>query len=211
MFKLLRYSILLTVVIFLMLVGGGLRGTTIAVTGPSILSTSNGKLSTPVTIPVAYCSLGILSYGLNVASSAFPDLICLGTSYTYGAMVFHDSGNEFTYLEFIVPAGIQSFDVDFIWQSSSTSQTVKWTVASVCVANGSDMLNPTFNATQTISQTSGGTANTLSDASQIAVTQTGCAAGNKEIWRLGRDVTDGSTVDNYLDAIRITPHGQPQS
>jgi hypothetical protein len=123
---------------------------------------------------------------------------------------FDDAANESGAFHFALPTGTTGTVDITLWAfSNSTTQSFKATVATVCVATSSDILNPTFNAAQTITVTSPGTANQAFNFTQTGVTITGCAAGRMMIFKIGRDTTDTSVATLSMTeadvSIRVTP------
>lgn len=148
------------------------------------------------------------TWDLPTANAPTPN--CFGTSWRFGALDYADSANTTATFSFVLPTGWTGA-TDFIARAfiNSTSQSVKLTIATICVATSEDILNPTFNTAQTVTVTSPGTANQQFEFAQTGLTTTGCAAGELMIVKVGRDVTDTSTVTFSVVgagiSIRITP------
>lgn len=146
----------------------------------------------------------------NLPTTNAPTVACFGTSYRFGALSYPDTSDTTASFSFPLPTGWTG-NVDFVARAfvNATSQSVKLTVATSCVAAGEDILNPSFNAAQTITVTSPGTANQMFDFDQNTLTMTGCAVGEQLILKIGRDTTDTSTatfnVTGAFVTIRVTP------
>lgn len=146
----------------------------------------------------------------NLPTTNAPTVACFGTSYRFGALSYPDTSDTTASFFFPLPTGWTG-NVDFVARAfvNATSQSVKLTVATACIAAGEDILNPSFNAAQTITTTSPGTANQMFDFDQNTLTMTGCAVGENLIIKVGRDTTDTSTATfNVVGAfvtIRVTP------
>lgn len=197
-------------------VTGNASGTAANITGVAAVANGGTGLSTApahtLWLPAAGCNNATAAGAYDLPTSNAPSPNCKGTSYRYGVLDYDDSANETATFNFKIPAGwTGSVDADLRWAVNGTSQAAKWTIATVCVATGADILNPTFNAAQTISTTSGGTANFLTSSTQSAVTMTGCSAGNDLIVKVGRDTTDTSTLTLSLIGVELTLRITPQS
>ena len=161
-------------------------------------------------VPSAGCSGATAGPAWNLPAANAPAANCHGTSYQFGSLDYDDAANETATFQFMLPTGWTG-NIDFTaWAFvNATSQSVKLTVATVCIAASSDILNPTFNAAQTITVTSPGTANQAFTFTQTAITTTGCAAGRLMVIKVGRDTTDTSTATFSVTesdlAIRVTP------
>lgn len=150
------------------------------------------------------------AYDLPAANAPTP--ACNGTSYRFGTLDYADSANQSASFHYQLPTGwTGTVDATVRWSVNATTQAAKWTLATICVAAGEDLLNPTFNAVQTINSTSSGTANTLTSVTQSAMTMTGCAAGENLIVLVGRDVTDTSTAVILLVGVELILRITPQS
>jgi hypothetical protein len=155
--------------------------------------------------PAAGCTQTAAGPAMDTPTSNFPTANCYGTSYRYGALDFADSADQTASFHMELPADwTGNLDVKLIWFTSSTSVSGKWTVATVCRAADEDLLNPTYNAAQTITTTSSGTASAKTISSQTSVTMTGCAAGETLIMKIGRDTTDTSTAIHALYGAELT-------
>ena len=149
-------------------------------------------------------------YDLPTTNAPTPN--CYGTSYRFGALDFDDVANETSSFYFALPAGwTGAIDFSGFAFVNATSQSVKLTIATVCVPTSSDILNPTFNAAQTVTVTSPGTANQLFTFTQTGVTTTGCSAGNMMIFKVGRDTTDTSTATYSFTGVQLTLRITPQA
>lgn len=161
-------------------------------------------------ITAAECNNATAAAAWDLPTSNAPAAACFGTSYRFGALTYDDAAAETASFYFPLPAGWTG-SISFTGYAfvNATTQSVKLTVATVCVAASEDILNPTFNAAQTITVTSPGTANQSFLFTQAALTTTGCAAGETMILKVGRDIADTSTADLNVTgvqlAIRVTP------
>ncbi|HEY1267849.1 MAG TPA: hypothetical protein VGH16_11380 [Candidatus Binatia bacterium] len=155
-------------------------------------------LVTKLWIPAAGTNNATPSPAYDLPATNAPVASAYGTSPNkFGALDHADGANPLT-AQFTVrlpddwtPA--QGVDIRFFWFSGSTStNSVVWTCATKSIAEGEDVLNPTFNGTQTVAKANKGTANQLNTATITGLDTTGFAAGELAIFRVGRDPTNGS-------------------
>jgi hypothetical protein len=161
-------------------------------------------------IPSAGCNNATPGAAWDLPTTNNPVADCYGTSYRFGALDYDDTASETATFHFELPTGwTGAVDITLWAFSNSTTQSFKATIATVCVATSADILNPTFNAAQTITVTSPGTANQAFNFTQTGVTTTGCAAGQMMIVKVGRDNSDTSTallaITEADVSIRVTP------
>ena len=178
-----------------------------AIFGPEL---NTGAFARTASVPSAGCNGSTPAAGWDLPSSnpATPD--CYGTSYRFGALDYDDSASETATFHFQLPTGWTGAVDILLWGfTSGTTQSFKATVATTCVATSESIVNPTFNAAQTITQTSPGTTNQAFTFAQTGVTMTGCSAGEMAIFKMGRDNSDTSTALLALTeadlTIRVTP------
>jgi hypothetical protein len=151
------------------------------------------------------CQNTVGSFGVSwgtdgsVTAATCPSL----TNVTTGQLSFADSGAVTVWGSFILPTTIPSsitFTAGIV--SSSTSQAYKTLLYTACVASSTQ--DPTFNTGQTLNFTSSGTAGVETVQTISSLTLTGCAGGNRLIWKFARDTTDTSTLAllvNYLQFV----------
>jgi hypothetical protein len=166
----------------------------------------------PMWFSAATCNNATAGAAFDLPTSNAPTPTCYGTSYRFGTLDFADSANQSATFTYDLPTGwTGNIDADVRWFVNATSQSVKITIATVCVATSADILNPTFNAAQTVTTTSPGTANQLTSSAQTAVTTTGCSAGNHLVVKVGRDVTDTSTSTISIVGVQLVLRWTPQA
>jgi hypothetical protein len=161
---------------------------------------TGNTLSVPVKfwLSAAGCNNATAAPSFDLPTSNAPTAACYGTSpQRFGALDFADGASALTSTFHVtLPAdwtATGGVDLKYIWFSGSTStNSVVWTAQTVCVADGEDLLAPTFNAAQTVADANNATANTRNSASITGVTTTGCAAGETMYFRVGRDPTNAS-------------------
>ncbi len=160
---------------------------------------STGNVVTTVskqTLVAAGCNNATAGPGWEIPTSNGPAATCYGTSpQRFGGLDFADGASALTSTtHLLLPSDwTGNIDVAFQWFSGSTStNSVVWTLATVCIADGEDLTAPTFNTAQTVSDANNATANTRNSAAISSITTTGCAAGETLFLRIGRDPTNGS-------------------
>lgn len=166
--------------------------------------------STTAWIPAAGCNNVTAGNAWDLPTSNAPTAVCGGTSYRFGNLTYSNSADTTATFTTTLPTGwTGAVDISIAAYVNATSQSLKATIATTCVAANEDLLNPTFNTAQTVTVTSPGTANQLFFFTQTSVTMTGCAAGELLVMKIGRDTTDTSTADLLITGaqltIRITP------
>ena len=185
--------------------------------GSASVAQGSTGLTTPwarlFSFQVAGCNNSTASSSMDLPTTNAPAAVCHGTTYTFGTLDFDHAVAEKASFSFRLPAGwTGAIDVGLDWFTSAITNTNKWTIESACLAEGTtDATAPGFNAAQTITTTSTGTANVLTRSTQSSITTTGCAAGNIMILRIGRDVTDTNTAVDSLQNIDVTMRVTPQA
>ena len=148
------------------------------------------------TLVAAGCNNATAGPGWDIPTSNGPASACYGTApQRFGGLDFPDGASALTSTTHLrLPSDwTGTIDVAFLWFSGSTStNSVVWTLATACIADGEGLLSPTFNTTQTVSDANNSTANTRNSATISSITTTGCAAGETLFLRIGRDPTNGS-------------------
>lgn len=179
-----------------------LNDNTKTLTGTTLDAEATGNVLTqPVKLwlPAASCNNATPGAVFNIPTTTpVVAAVCFGTSpQRFGALDFTNAANANTVTTLLtLPSDVNlalGVDLKFVWFSGSTStNSVVWTAATACIADGEDLLAPTFNATQTVADANNATANTQNSASITGITTTGCAAGETLFLRLGRDATNAS-------------------
>lgn len=166
------------------------------------------KMSFVSWFTAAGCNVSSAGPGFDIPATNGPTAACYGTDpQRFGGLDFVDGANALTsQVSFRLPddwdSG-QAIDLKGVWFSSSTStNNAVFTIATKCVAAGEDLIAPTFNAAQTVTDANLSTANALNEFTQASVTTTGCAAGEMLFVRIGRDPTNGS--DTLAATVVIT-------
>lgn len=156
-------------------------------------------------LPAAGCAGTSASSAYDLPATSAPVAACYGASYKFGALDFDDTTGRTATVRLRLPGDWSgSVDARLDWMVGASAVQGKWTLATACVADDEDALNPTFNAAQTIAQTSSVNGNARSTASQAGLTVTGCSAGESLIVKVGRDTTDTSTATHSLLGVELT-------
>lgn len=99
-----------------------------------------------------------------------------------------------------------AMDVKLKWQTSATSGSVVWQVATVCVADG-EVNDTAWNTASTVTDAAKGTTLQTNDATITGVTVTGCAAGELMHLKVFRDpdhASDDLAATADLIGVEIT-------
>lgn len=152
------------------------------------------------------CQNTVGGYALSYPATNAPTPNCNATLITnvlaWGTLDWDDSGTKTAFGTFVLPAGsLPTLNVKLGISTSTTSQQVKFRVYTACVATD-ETPDPTFNSAQTLTITTSATANYEIVGTQTSVTATGCAAGERLIFKIDRDTTDTSTATARLHWVR---------
>lgn len=148
------------------------------------------------TFSAATCYGATAGPGWSVPISAGPVAACYGTApQRFGTLDFADGTDATSNLSFTLPgsATIAFQEFTFFWFSGSTStNSVVWTLATVCIGDGEDLIAPTYNTTQNTADANKATANQLNTVNLVLPTFTGCVAGETLFMKIGRLPSNGS-------------------
>lgn len=129
----------------------------------------------------------------------------------FGALAFAAAQDLTAQFNFVLPsdwlaAGGLGIVFD-VFSDSAAANNFVLSAATKSIADGEDVLNPSFNATQLVAKANNGTANTKNSAAIAALDTTGVAPGENMIIRVGRNGTnggDGLAAAVYLRGVEIT-------
>jgi len=93
-----------------------------------------------------------------------------------------------------------AIDAKFLWFSATTTGSVVWQIATICVADA-ETDDPAFNTVSTVTDLTKGSANQLNTAAITGVTATGCASGELMHVKVLRDPTHAS--DDHIATARL--------
>lgn len=93
-----------------------------------------------------------------------------------------------------------TLDAEFTWYSATTTGSVVWQLATICVANA-ETGDPAYNTASTVTDLAAGTTNQFNQATITTVTITGCAVDETMFLRAFRDPTTGA--DDHAGTARL--------
>jgi hypothetical protein len=181
------------------------RATTDTLTGKTIDGEGTGNaitLTSEIVIVAAGCDNATASKGLDSPTANGPSATCFGTAPDrFAYLDFADGASALTASgHFRLPTGwTGTIDLDLYWACSAgtcSTNSVSWNIQTICVANGEDYLNPTYNALQEIVDAGLATLHLRNEASLASVTTTGCAQEETFFFQINRDPPDAS--DTFL-------------
>lgn len=150
--------------------------------------------TTKWSVSVAGCNQTAAGPALNLPVTSPADPQCKGGTARFGALDFVDSGTTYGLLSYLTPADITgTLDFRVLWYASDTSTSHKITIERACKAANTDMTSdPSYTSVGTITANSSSTTNGMVLSSLTGVTP--CSASEWAVFRIGRDVSDTSTV-----------------
>ncbi len=125
-----------------------------------------------------------------------------GTNTQKGVLDFADGANTLSaQITYKLPSTwTGTVDANIKWFSATTTGSVVWQLATICVADA-ETDDPAFNTASTVTDAAKGTTNQTNDAAITTVTVTGCAAGELMHIKILRDPTNGS--DDHAATARL--------
>lgn len=152
--------------------------------------------------PAAGCNNATAGAVWDLPTSAPAVAACVtGTNTQKGVLDFADGSNlsaQFTHL--LPTTWTGNLDVNLKWFSATTTNSVVWQVATICVADA-ETDDPAFNTASTVTDAAKGTTNQTNDAAITSVTITGCAAGELMHVKVFRD--SGHASDTHAGTARL--------
>lgn len=159
----------------------------------------------------AGCNNATASTAFDLPTSGAPTPVCLGTTTTSGYLGFVDAATSTATVHYRLPADWTStggVDLALIYTgSTSSTNNIRWQVSSACVADGEDLIAPSYNSATASSGAGPTTAGQRKTLSVTGLTVTNCAAAETmflKIERLGSDAADTYTGDGRLMAVALT-------
>lgn len=149
-----------------------------------------------VWLPAAGCNNATAGTIWDLGATA-PTPTCVGSNAPKGVLRFPDSDGDyaaFTHLalpaDFLASAAL---DARIVWKTSSstTSHSVTWQVATICVADD-EAFDPAFNAPSTVTADAKAAADDVIVTALTGITKTGCAAGELMHVKVLRNRTEAS-------------------
>lgn len=125
-----------------------------------------------------------------------------GTNRQYATLDFGDSADQYAYDEFQLPdTNLPAISVSFNASTSTTSTAaILPGIATACIDGTGGDPDPSWNTVQTVSITPTGTAG-QPVRGNIALSLTGCTAGDLLVFRITRDRTDANTATMQLHMV----------
>ena len=122
---------------------------------------------------------------------------CLGTSTRFGVLTAADAATSAAYFDFRLPTDwTGNFDATIEYTGDTSSvNNIRIQVSTTCVANGQDLLNPTYNTASAVNNSGPATAGQLRIATLSNISMSNCAAGEHAIFKLERIGADAG--DTY--------------
>lgn len=135
------------------------------------------------TIQAAGCSNTTAAPGLDLGTANTPAASCAGTSpHRFGYLDFADGATDLEAVtHWKLPTGwTGNIDISLYWACSAatcSTNNMIWGLQTACIANGEAWDAPTYNTVQDVTDAGLATLHQRNEATQSAVTTTGCAAG----------------------------------
>ena len=130
-----------------------------------------------------------------------------GSNIVAGIMNFTEAGSESMQRQFRLPSDWKgAIDLALFWRTTATTGNVVWQIATA-FATDDDVVDPAFNAAQTIIDAAKGTGSDRNLASLAALTLTGAVAGSLMTLKLFRDpahASDTLGATASLEGVEVT-------
>lgn len=144
------------------------------------------------------CQAGTASLGFSNYTSSGPTATCLLSSSTViGAAAFVDGSTNTVQDHFRLPSDwTGNIDLQAVWTSTMTNNQVFWEMRTACISSGTFSAQ-TFNAYQNVFSGAPSFAGDFTEASQSALTVTGCTANSQFFFEFARNGSH-PTLDTHL-------------
>ena len=172
-------------------------------TGNSITTVSK------VYFTAAGCDNATAAPAWDLPTSSAAGKACIGSAPRYGVLTYADGSTTSAYTHIRLPSDwTGNVDLVFLYAGdTSSTNNIVWQPATACVADGEDLLNPTFNTTTSATGAGPTTAGQRKSLTFSSITTTGCATGETlvlRVQRLGGDGSDAYTGVAQLVAVEMT-------
>ena len=155
-----------------------------------------------VWLPAAGCNNATAAPMWDLPTTNAPAIACVtGTNTQKGVADFDGTTDESMQATLMLPLDwTGNVDVAYKWLSTVTTGNVTWCAQVICVADAEtdDPAFPAQASANCVSDATKGTTNQTNDASDTAITVTGCAAGELVHVRVSRDPDETSTLSDTL-------------
>jgi hypothetical protein len=151
------------------------------------------------------CNVSTAGAGFDIPSTGGATAVCIGTTNTSGLLQFADAATQVATAHFRLPSDWSSsvavdFNIIYTGDTSSTNN-IRWQASCGCVADGDDLIAPSYNAASVNSFAGPATAGLRKTATLSGMAVTNCAAGETMYIKLERLGSDGA--DTYAGNARI--------
>jgi hypothetical protein len=138
----------------------------------------------------------------SLPSASFAAANCISGTNTVRGVLDYVNGSDLTAQQHLkLPSDwVTGIDINLYWHSTTTAGNVVWSVSTACNAAGATG-DPTFNAANTVTSTTAGTANQFTLATIASLTTTGCVAGSDFYLKVERNA--GAGGDNMAGTARL--------
>jgi len=157
----------------------------------------------------AGCDNATAAAAWDLPASGAAGKACLGSGGRFGALIFADAATSAAYNSIRLPADwMGNVDLTLLYTGdTNSSNNIHWQVSTACVADGEDLLSPTFNTASASNSAGPTTAGQRRSASFTSVPVTNCAAGETmflKFERIGADAGDTYAGVAQLLAAELT-------
>lgn len=151
------------------------------------------------------CNVSTAGAGFDIPSTGGATAVCIGTTNTSGLLQFADAATQVATAHFRLPSDWSSsvavdFNIIYTGDTSSTNN-IRWQASCGCVADGDDLIAPSYNAASVNSFAGPATAGLRKTATLSGMAVTNCAAGETMYIKLERLGSDGA--DTYAGNARV--------
>jgi len=157
-------------------------------------------------VPLALCQNVTAVSLVSNFTSLIPTPTCVtGSNSTYGTLQWPDLDGEYQIQgRKRLPADWTGIiDIDIIWKTAATTNSIVWQVQTSCVANAQTG-DPAWNAVSTVTDAALGSTLQWNTATITSVTITNCAADETMLWKVYRQRTHASdTLVGTADLIGL--------
>jgi hypothetical protein len=166
-------------------------------------------IPTYVSLATAGCNNATAAAGFDLPTSGAPTPSCFGTTTTQGTLSFADAATQTATNHFRLPTDwTGAVDIDLFWfANAASSNAVRWSVATGCVADSEAIsTGPSYNTASASNTAYTGTANQRKTTSFTGVSMTNCSAGETaylQVQRIGGDAGDTLTATAELLEVGI--------
>jgi hypothetical protein len=150
--------------------------------------TVNSGVAFTQSYKAAVCQAGTASLGFSTDSSSAPTTSCLtSTTTVFGLASFVDTSTKSVQDHFTLPTDwVGAVNANIVWTSTNTTGDVVWQIRVACAATAESPIL-TWNAANTVTDTTQAVGSQLNTAAISGITTTGCAAGEEMFFEFFRN------------------------